>query len=54
MNASAKKEFSHFEINYLNECKVGDEIDVSSVASEGKEYVVGEEEGKISFISLIY
>ena len=54
LNAVEYTNFSHFEINYLNECTLGDEISLSIIVDGDKEYVVGENGGKIAFTALIY
>lgn len=40
-NAINNKKFNHFEINFINECRLGDEIATYSCNSESEEYVLG-------------
>ncbi len=51
-SASESKEFSHFEINFLSECKLGDELNVYLAKSNG-EYFKGEASGKTSFTAYL-
>ena len=53
-NAATNKQFTHFEINYLNECKLDDSILVSSIQFENKEFIIGKNGDKAAFTSLIY
>ena len=53
-NTTNNKTFSHFEINFLNECLDGDEINILHTIENDKEYVIGSAENKIYFTSLIY
>ena len=48
-NAAKTEKFSHFEINFLNECLEGDEIVVSSAETEEGEFVVGKNGEKTAF-----
>lgn len=41
LNAIENKKISHFEINYISECKLGDKIDISITKGEKGEYVMG-------------
>ena len=47
------KEINHFEINYLNECLLNDEIKLSSIMNDDEIIVIGEVNDKKTFISLI-
>ena len=53
LNAVNNKNFSHFEINFLNECLLSEIIDVFVVRVENKEYVVGKVNGKLSFVCMV-
>lgn len=53
-NAVKNKTFTHFEINFLNECVDGDRIDVYHIADNKKEYVIGSTENKTYFTALVY
>ncbi len=48
-NALESQTFSHFEINFLSECVLGDSIVVSHTKTDNGEFVVGKNEGKVSF-----
>ena len=52
LNATTNKTFKHFEINYVNECKLNEQITVSNVVCDG-EYVVGSVNDKTAFIAYI-
>lgn len=52
MSVVKNKNISHFEINFLNECLLGDKIELSRVEYAG-EYVIGKTDDKICFISYI-
>ena len=52
-NATANKEFSHYEINFLSECLEGDEIVVMSAKTEEGEFVVGKNGEKTAFAVLV-
>ena len=54
LNATNKKTFTHFEINFLNECLENDEINISLITENNKEYVIGSNNDKIYFTSFIY
>lgn len=41
----------HFEINYLNECLLGDEIKLCLISDETGEYTVGKVEEKVVFVT---
>lgn len=53
INALENKIFTHFEINYLNECLLDDEIIVSSIKTQNGEYVIGKNKDKIAFTAFI-
>lgn len=53
LNASEDKVFNHFEINFINESKINDEIEVSLVKNESGEYVIGTNNEKTIFVSYI-
>lgn len=53
LNATDSKTFSHFEINFLNECKLDDKIDVSLAKAESGEYVCGVVNEKTAFVAHI-
>ena len=53
LNAVEHKEYSHFEINFKNECRLDDEIQVSTCKTNNEEYVVGKNNDQISFIAYI-
>lgn len=53
LNSVNDKEFNHFEINYLYECKEDDEINVSTLKSDEECYVVGSVKDKIAFVAFI-
>ena len=52
-NAVENKHFTHFEINFNNECVLNDKIQVYTVKDECFEYVVGKVEDKIAFVSKV-
>ena len=51
LNAVSNKEIRHFEINFLNECLLGDTIDVATTSSTDGEFVLGKVQNKPVFIS---
>lgn len=53
VNAINDKVYSHFEINYLNECKEGNIIDVSAIQIQDGTVVIGAVNGERVFVSLI-
>ena len=53
LNVVNNKNISHFEINFINECRQGEEIKVSLTTDGGSEIVVGENNGRIAFIALV-
>lgn len=52
-NTVNNKEYTHFEINFKNECLLTDQIEVFLTQKENEEYVVGKTSDKISFIAMI-
>ncbi|MBQ4541653.1 MAG: hypothetical protein IJA23_02240 [Clostridia bacterium] len=48
-NATTKQIFSHFEINFLSECVLGDNIVVSLAKTDEGEFIVGKNADKVSF-----
>jgi len=52
-NALEKKIFNHFEINFINECKENNEIEVSSFNNEEGEYIIGRVDNNIAFVSYV-
>ncbi len=52
VNAIENKLFTHFEINFLNECLLEDKIDVSYASTSKGEYVVGAVNDKKAFVTL--
>lgn len=53
VSAIADKETSHFEINFLNECLLGDKIQVSKTSDGQSEYVIGKSNEKVCFIAYV-
>lgn len=53
LNAVENKTYTHFEINFKNECVLNDQLDIYSTKQEDEEFVVGKVEDKISFVALI-
>lgn len=53
LNAIENKNFSHFEINFLSECKLNDEILVFTIKDNQEEFVLGKVNEKIAFIAYI-
>lgn len=52
-NAIINKEFSHFEINFINECLLGDKITISSTKTDDGEFVCGTCDNKTAFTAFI-
>lgn len=52
-NAAENKQFTHFEINYLNECKLNDTITVSSLKTETGEFISGKNGNHLAFTAFI-
>ena len=53
VNTLENKIFTHFEINYLSECLLNDNIIVSSIVNENGEYIIGKNNDKISFTAFV-
>lgn len=53
LNATQHKEFKHFEINFINECKLDDNIMVYRVSDSENEYVFGKVDEKLVFAAYI-
>ena len=53
-NAVNNKQFTHFEINYLNECLYNDEIEVVKIEDDSKEIVIGSVNDKKAFVAMVY
>lgn len=51
LNVVNNKSFDHFEINFLNECLLDDEINVSLITTDCGEYVIGKVNDKNVFVS---
>ena len=49
-NATKNKAFTHFEINFVNECLENNGIEVYAVSTEDGEFIVGKVEDKTVFI----
>ena len=52
-NAINNKMFNHFEINFINECKLGDEICINLIKNTMGEYIIGIKEERIIFVSYV-
>lgn len=52
-NAARSKNYTHFEINFKNECVLNDEINVYSITNQNEEYIIGKSTDKVYFISYI-
>lgn len=53
LNAVENKNFTHFEINFISESCLNDEIKVYLITDESGEYVVGENNENISFVGFV-
>lgn len=53
VDAIDNKCINHFEINYLNECKLNDIISISALKKEEGEYVVGAVNDQIAFVAYV-
>ena len=53
ISAIEYKEISHFEINFINECLLGDKIRVSTIKNGESEYVVGKSNDRICFTAYV-
>lgn len=49
-NAISNKNISHFEINFVNECKLDDVITIQSISEDG-EYIIGTVLDKTAFVA---
>ena len=54
LSATCCKDFSHFEINFVSECLLGDKIEVFESCQNNQNYVVGKIEDKTVFVALVY
>lgn len=52
-NTINNKIFSHFEINFLNECLINDTIDILSICNQNGEYIFGNVNDKKAFVAFI-
>ena len=53
LNATQSKTFKHFEINFVNECKLGEQIKVLTTTNQNGEYVVGLVDEKTAFVAYL-
>ncbi len=53
LNAAENKLFSHFEINFISECKENELISVSKIATDDGEFVTATVNGKTAFNAFI-
>lgn len=53
LNTISNKNISHFEINFLNECLLGDEITLKHSKNDDGEYVLGVVDEKQTFIAFV-
>lgn len=54
LNAVKNKKFTHFEINYINECVFNDNIEISTINKDNSEYIIGKNNDKTAFTAYIY
>ena len=54
LNAAENKIFTHFEINFLNECLDGDKINTYLLTCNSQSFVIGKVADKTAFTSVIY
>lgn len=54
LSATCCKDFSHFEINFINECLLGDKIEVFDTCQSNQTYVVGKTQDKTVFCAVVY
>ena len=54
MNTIKNKKISHFEINFLNECRLDDEITLYHTSDNSHEYVIGKIKETQTFTALVY
>lgn len=52
-NVIDKKNYSHFEINYLSECRLSDGVDIFYQKTDEGEFVMGKSNGTISFVAVV-
>ena len=53
LNSIVNKNISHFEINYLRECKINDNIDIFATSKENEEYIIGKNNENETFIAYV-
>ena len=53
LNATENEKFSHFEINFLNECLLGDKLEIATTSDESGHYISGTVDGKTTFLAFI-
>lgn len=53
VNAIKNKAYSHFEINYLSECLMSDEVDIYLQKTSDGEYVLGKRGETVSFVAKV-
>lgn len=54
INAITNKNIKHFEINYLNECLLNDNIDINLIIENNEEIVIGLVNNKQAFVAKVY
>ncbi len=54
LSAVENKKYTHFEINFNNECVLNDEINISTIKEDNKEFIIGKVQDKTCFTALIY
>ena len=54
LSATSCQDFSHFEINFVSECLLGDTIEVFVAQQNQQKYVVGKVEDKTVFCTVLY
>ena len=52
-NSVENKSYNHFEINFKNECLLGNKIDIFTAKNVNEEYIVGKSNDKTFFIAYI-
>lgn len=53
LNAVNNKKYTHFEINFNNECVLDDKISVLHLQHDDGEYIKGEKDGVIAFVAYV-
>lgn len=53
VSAVENKKYNHFEINFINECLLGEKVTVSTYKNAEEEYVLGKVEDKIVFTTFV-